>query len=1042
MGLYRVFRLLAATAAVGGANEYGIVNGVFQHVFAASPLGIKLTAGTSTAGGLAVVKHVSALELQEKISAGDVVVSVNGADVTAIPAKQCVHQIKAAGFPVALKFRKTTSSHSDDNNDDDPYADLRHRTYRSEILLSQGDHAEGVNHLVLTLEIYPDHVNSWFRLSQAHADEGDHAQAIQALQVCAKLNPSDPQVWSNLGGLAYAHDELGTARAAFQALAELSSPAGAEGPSGGGPWSISGGGSGGQGSARRQQQQQAERAEAMLAKIERMEAAGEHVPAPLKPGGAGDEEGEGKRERGEERGAGDDVHDSDDGTDDTEAGEGAPLSAEQGTRFAEETLHKRREVLRGLQAKGRALQGQRMHAQARKVFRRSFDLAAAAGDSDTLLALHNAVRMLPKVYRSAAELRACRRRLEAAAGAAAAAAREWEAGQRAVGGAGGGGDGGDGLGSRLHSLDDPVEHSFDIVYMGGSDRHIMTSLRAAQAANYPALATEEHLQHVQHHAAAPSAAAPSAAAAAAAQPERRKLRVGFASQFFYKHSVCKLMCGVVRGLPRARFDVTVFVPDAGKNDGKAEDGFSALGYGLAPCAPAAGTSVESAAHTTVVRVGAGFSPANIRLAAAAAVDVMVYTGLGMDIGETTWAFARLAPVQVSFWGHPHTSGLPHVDYFVSSDLYEGALAQQRYSEQLVRFTSLGFYFVKPPPLPPAAHAALANDFLGLGPHAHVYLCAQSLFKFHPDFDQAVAQLLARDPLGVLLTLYNGNDGENLKILKRRLFRKAKVKRRQFVALPTMKFSDYQKLIGRSTVLLDPFPFGGGVTSLEAFAFCKPVLTLAGRQNVPELTAGRLVRAVRRPVRFVATSHEPWGALCVRIITIQRECGAHGARCRACQPILALQYIGMLCAHWGCIMAIYLTPWAQTPAPQHHRQAVIMFSLAHPSVSVHFHLTHTPCNTPTPQLLGITPPTTATMVAGMARLMGLERELVARNVSEYVDMAYALATDVGARAALERRICEQNAALFQSDASVREWASFLQAVAPHVDAGAGAVAGGG
>ena len=83
-----------------------------------------------------------------------------------------------------------------------------------------------------------------------------------------------------------------------------------------------------------------------------------------------------------------------------------------------------------------------------------------------------------------------------------------------------------------------------------------------------------------------------------------------------------------------------------------------------------------------------------------------------------------------------------------------------------------------------------------------------------------------------------------------------------------------------------------------------------------------------------------------------------------------------------------------------------------------------------------------MVAGMARLMGLERELVARNVSEYVDMAYALATDVGARAALERRICEQNGALFQSDASVREWASFLQAVAPHVDAGAGAVAGGG
>ena len=47
--------------------------------------------------------------------------------------------------------------------------------------------------------------------------------------------------------------------------------------------------------------------------------------------------------------------------------------------------------------------------------------------------------------------------------------------------------------------------------------------------------------------------------------------------------------------------------------------------------------------------------------------MLVFADLGMETRAATWAHARLAPAQVLFWGHPHTSGLPFVDYFVSSD---------------------------------------------------------------------------------------------------------------------------------------------------------------------------------------------------------------------------------------------------------------------------------------------------------------------------------------------------------------------------------------
>ena len=47
------------------------------------------------------------------------------------------------------------------------------------------------------------------------------------------------------------------------------------------------------------------------------------------------------------------------------------------------------------------------------------------------------------------------------------------------------------------------------------------------------------------------------------------------------------------------------------------------------------------------------------------------------------------------------------------------------------------------------------------------------------------------------------------------------------------------MIHQSTLLLDPFPFGGGVTSLEAFAACKSIVTLPSSQSVPQLTSGML-----------------------------------------------------------------------------------------------------------------------------------------------------------------------------------------------------------
>ena len=56
----------------------------------------------------------------------------------------------------------------------------------------------------------------------------------------------------------------------------------------------------------------------------------------------------------------------------------------------------------------------------------------------------------------------------------------------------------------------------------------------------------------------------------------------------------------------------------------------------------------------------------------------------MDDMPIKLASLRLAPAQATSWGHPTTSGLPSIDYFLSSELMEPPNADEHYTERLIR----------------------------------------------------------------------------------------------------------------------------------------------------------------------------------------------------------------------------------------------------------------------------------------------------------------------------------------------------------------------
>lgn len=133
-----------------------------------------------------------------------------------------------------------------------------------------------------------------------------------------------------------------------------------------------------------------------------------------------------------------------------------------------------------------------------------------------------------------------------------------------------------------------------------------------------------------------------------------------------------------------------------------------------------------------------------------------------------------------------------------------------------------------------------------------YTCIQSLFKYHTSFTHTLASLLMRDTTCVFIgvqpkhsygtalswvrtitsQVYDsivhhhtaGRHDAALQCVARMVF------------LPRLQRSHLRSLLVSSDVVLDTFPFGGGVTTLQALCVDVPVLTLEGREWRGRLTA--------------------------------------------------------------------------------------------------------------------------------------------------------------------------------------------------------------
>eukprot|EP00913_Durusdinium_trenchii_P035248 g32978.t1 len=216
----------------------------------------------------------------------------------------------------------------------------------------------------------------------------------------------------------------------------------------------------------------------------------------------------------------------------------------------------------------------------------------------------------------------------------------------------------------------------------------------------------------------------------------------------------------------------------------------------------------------------------------AAFDVIYHWEVGSDVTNYFLPFFRLAPVQFTSCGVPVTTGIPNMDYFLSSAAVEGPDADAHYSERLIRAETL---LTCQPRLKLPAPPKTRRHF-GFSSSRHVYLCPHKIEKFHPDLDGLFGEILQRDPSG-LLVIPSDRHGHKGRKLLARLERRLPDVADRICLLPHQTLPDYLSLTAAADVVLDPLYYGGGLTAYDGLSLNKAIVTLPTQFVRGRYTAG-------------------------------------------------------------------------------------------------------------------------------------------------------------------------------------------------------------
>lgn len=243
------------------------------------------------------------------------------------------------------------------------------------------------------------------------------------------------------------------------------------------------------------------------------------------------------------------------------------------------------------------------------------------------------------------------------------------------------------------------------------------------------------------------------------------------------------------------------------------------------------------------------------------LDILIYLEIGMHAATYRLALNRLASVQCVMAGHPITTGMESMDYFISGDSYATPNSQDYYREKLALLKGMVGVNYRAPERPLQTKS---KQDLNLPSTGHLYTCPMTLIKIHPDFDHALQHILEQDQDGHIILFKTLNRQLHPPLIKRlsQLMNPEQLNRVHF--LDWMPKEDFLLTLIYSDVVLDSFHFGGGNTCFLTLGLAIPMVTWPS-----EFLRGRACYGLYKQMDMldcIANSQEHYVELAVKIAT--------------------------------------------------------------------------------------------------------------------------------------------------------------------------------
>ncbi|MFO0801284.1 MAG: tetratricopeptide repeat protein [Gemmataceae bacterium] len=281
-------------------------------------------------------------------------------------------------------------------------------------------------------------------------------------------------------------------------------------------------------------------------------------------------------------------------------------------------------------------------------------------------------------------------------------------------------------------------------------------------------------------------------------PERR-LKVGYVSADFRQHTVAAFIDALLTHHDRNRVHVTGYANVTRADE--TTDRLRRLADGWRPIT-----------HLPDAQVAEQI--------AADEIDILVDLS-GHTAGNRLLVFARKpAPVQITLFGYPTTTGLKAIDYKVSDPTADPpSESGEQYAERVLRLPEVAWVY-RPP-----VNAPEPNALPGLSGRSFTFGCLNNPAKLSDACVAAWSRILKAVPKSRLVLL-GGRSSAAARAIADRFTLHGVVSDRLEVVyrLPAAEYLEaYQPI----DLALDPFPYNGGVTTCDALWMGVPVLTVAG-----------------------------------------------------------------------------------------------------------------------------------------------------------------------------------------------------------------------